>query len=476
MSNPTTPPSFQSLPIAIIGGGITGLAAAQRLHSRGKAFRLFEAAPRLGGVLETVERDDYLVERSADNFLIKTPHARALCEELGLGDQLVPTNADRRGAMVVCRGRLLPVPEGFVLAAPQRLVPIITSSVLSVPGRLRLACEPFIKQRTSTDDESVADFARRRLGREAYERLVQPLIGGIYAGDAERLSMLATTSQFVEQEREFGSLWRAARKKQLAEQRERGARYSAFMAPRGGMKQLIERLIATLPREAMRVGVAVQAIERGPQHWRLRGTNGGSLGEFDAVIVTTPAYHAAELVAKVDALLARELCGIEYSGTSVVCLGLHESQLKRPVSAFGIVAPAMERREAIAISFGSYKYPGRAPEGELLVRVFIGGALQPQLAERDDAELLAIAQRELSQLVGLAGEPRVMEIARWPQRMPQYNVGHLHRIARIEARVAAHPGLQLAGAAYRGVGIPQCIADGQRAAEACNDSAPRRAP
>ncbi len=369
--------------------------------------------------------------------------------------------------MVVRGGRLLPVPEGFVLAAPQRLMPILRSPVLSVPGRLRLACEPFIKRRAAIGDESVADFARRRLGREAYERLVQPLIGGIYAGDAERLSMLATTPQFVEQEREFGSLWRAARKKQSAEQRERGARYSAFMTLRGGIKQLVERLIATLPPEAVRLGVAVQSVERGPQHWRLRGANGGSLGEFDAVIVTTPAYHAAALVAKLDSPLAQELRGIEYSGTSVVCLGLRESQLQRAVSAFGIVAPAIERREAIAISFSSYKYPGRAPAGELLVRVFIGGALQPQLADQDDAQLLAIAKRELAQLVGLTGEPRVVEIARWPQRMPQYNVGHLDRIARIEARVAAHPGLQLAGAAYRGVGIPQCIADGHRAAEAC---------
>lgn len=417
--------------------------------------------------METVERDGYLIERSADNFLTKTPHARALCEELGLGEELVPTNADRRGAMVVRSGRLLPVPEGFVLAAPQALWPIIKSPVLSVPGRLRLACEPFIKPRTSEGDESVADFARRRLGREAYERLVQPLIGGIYAGDAERLSMLATTPQFVEQEREFGSLWRAARKKQSAEQRELGARYSAFLAPRGGMRQLVERLIATLPSEMVRKNLAVQSVERGPQHWRLRGANGESLGEFDVVIITTPAYHAAELVAKVDAPLTQELRGIEYSGTSVVCLGLQESQLQRPVSAFGIVAPVIERREAIAISFSSYKYPGRVPDGELLVRVFIGGAMQPQLTEREDAELLAIANRELAQLVGLRGEPRVIEIARWPQRMPQYNVGHLDRIARIEARVAAHPGLQLAGAAYRGVGIPQCIADGQRAADAC---------
>ncbi|MEX2169527.1 MAG: protoporphyrinogen oxidase [Pirellulales bacterium] len=454
--------------VAIVGAGISGLAAANRLIELAPAVQatVFEAAPRVGGIIETVARDGFLIERSADSFITQIPAALRLCERLEIADQLVPTEATRRRALVVRDGKLLPIPEGFVVMAPTKWRPILRSPVLSWRGKLRLACEPFIPKHKGGGDESVASFARRRLGRECFERLVQPLLSGIYTADPEKLSLAATMPQFIEQEQKHGSLWRASRRVRTDESAtESGARYSKFVAPRGGMGSLISALAAKLPAGSCRVNSPVERVTRtSGGEWELQ-LRGGEVHHFDGVIFASPAPHVAEAVQGVDARLAEQLSDIEYAGASVVCLGFRADQISRPVDAFGFVVPAIEKRRIIAGSFASAKFPGRAPQGHVLVRVFLGGALQPRMNALSDQELVEVATDELRQLIGLKGEAESVEIARWPASMPQYHLGHLERVSQIEARVAQLPGLALAGNAYRGVGIPQCVQSGEAAAE-----------
>ncbi|MEX2092703.1 MAG: protoporphyrinogen oxidase [Pirellulales bacterium] len=449
---------------AVIGGGICGLAAAHRLTELlPKAeLVLFEAANRLGGVLETVHRDGFLIERSADSFITKYPWATDLCGRIGIADQLLPTDETRRRALVVRNGELLPVPNAFVLMTPNKFWPILTTRVLSWRGKLRLLAEPFMPRRDASDegDESVGSFARRRLGREAYERLVQPLLGGIHTADADKLSLAATFPEFMAQEQYHGRLQRGGSK-----HAESGARYGLFMAPRDGIGSLVQTLADRLPPGSVWLNTRVTALERdGTAQWRLE-LGEGRAESFDAVIVALPAPAAAKLLATFDRDLSTELAAIEYAGCSIVCVAYRRDQFARPPDGFGFVVPRIEKRPIIAGSFASEKFPGRAPESDVLIRVFIGGALAPELAELPDDELRRIAHQQLAALMRISGQPLWTDIARWPASMPQYHVGHLQRIAQIEGRVAKLRGLELAGNAYHGVGIPQCIHSGESAAE-----------
>jgi oxygen-dependent protoporphyrinogen oxidase len=453
--------------IAVIGGGISGLAAAHRLVELApKAeVRLFEASNRLGGVLETLRDDGYLIERSADSFITRLPYAVELCRQVGIADELVPTDELNRRALVVSGGRLEPVPAGFVIMSPGRIWPLLTTPILSWPGKLRLLAERFVPSRQEKAeanwDESVATFATRRLGRETYERLVQPLVAGIYTADGAQLSMAATMPEFLEQELELGSLSR----RPLATEAS-GARYGMFLAPRDGMTRLVAAVAARLPADCIRLETAVEELLLFDGVWTLRCRDRTARLEFDAVILALPAYAAAKLLHACSAELSRELAAIQSAGCVVVSLIYQNSQLRKPLNGFGFVVPAVENRPVIAASFASEKFAGRTPSGESLIRVFLGGALRPTMLERSDAELRNIAHSQLVELLGLAGEPRRCDVARWPRAMPQYSVGHLERVARISELVARLPGLALAGNSYRGVGIPQCIRSGWVAADA----------
>jgi len=480
-SNPSDAPPR----IAVIGGGITGLAAAHRItellpHAE---LALFEVASRLGGVLDTVHVERFLVERSADNFLTKLPAAVELCRRLGIADQLQRTDETRRRALVVRGGRLLPIPSGFFLMSPRKLWPLLTSPVLSLRGKLRLLAEPLVRRRKPSPtgrgqaegDESVAAFARRRLGREAFERLVQPLVAGIYTADPEKLSMAATMPEFLSYEHQHGSLLRAtlttAPLNSPSADHASGPRYALFAAPEQGMASLVSALAARLPRDTINLNARIMQLHRQVDgRWRLDfGSNPQSAirnpQSFDAVILAVPAPAAASLLVSLDAELAAELAAIPYAGCAVVSFGFTRDQIAHPLDAFGFVVPEIERRRIIAASFASLKFPGRAPADHVLIRVFVGGALYPERVDLPDADLRQLALDELTDLLRISGEPLVADIARWPNSMPQYHVGHLDRVARIESLTARHPGLALAGNAYHGVGIPQCIASGETAAE-----------
>jgi oxygen-dependent protoporphyrinogen oxidase len=491
--------------IAIIGGGIAGLAAAHRLTEIAPQARvtLFESGGPLGGVLQTEQRDGYLIERSADMFMTSPAWAVDLCERVGLASELISTDERSRKAFVVRRGKLAPVPAGFALMQPARIWPVLTTPLLSWRGKLRLALEYFMPRRRGASpsaasmsshsadlaarsprdaataaplvDESLASFARRRLGREAFERLVQPLVGGIYTADPEKLSVAATLPRFLELEREYRSLIRAAFQERKTHARMKvgqahepsGVRYGMFVAPRDGMSSLVEAIRRRLTNVDVRLHAPVERLERTAQgRWRVfAAAVSPNASEFQAVIVATPATVTARLLGPEAKLLAGELRAIEYAGSAIVCLGYRRSQINHPLDGFGFVVPAVERRRILAASFASVKFPGRAPDERVLIRVFIGGALQPELIDRDDDDLQRMAREEIGELLGASGEPDLATVARWTGAMPQYHVGHLDRVAHIEARAAKFPGLQLAGSAYHGVGIPHCIHSGQQAAE-----------
>jgi len=450
--------------VAVVGGGIAGIAAALRLRERapGLAVTVLEAAPRLGGTIATVREQGFVVETGPDSFITEKPWALALCERLGLADELVGTRDEDRRTHVARGDRLHPLPDGFFLLAPTSLAPLVRSSLFSWPAKLRMGLDLVLPRRRDGGDESLADFVRRRLGREALDRVADPLVSGIYTGDPERLSVAATMPRFRELEAQHRSvilgLRRSANTRGVA-----GARYGLFVSHRDGMGALVTALAARLPDSTIQLGARVARLERAGSGWRI-GLDATTL-DADAVVLACPAYTAADLVTSLDPMLAQALRAITHASSAIVTLGVRASDLPRGLPGFGFVVPAVDGRDILACTFSSRKWAGRAPAGHELLRAFVGGIRRPELVERDDAALLALVRAELARYVGLRGEPVLARVDRWPRAMPQYEVGHQARIAAIEAR-AAGAGLALAGTAYHGIGIPDCVRSGEAAADA----------
>jgi protoporphyrinogen/coproporphyrinogen III oxidase len=470
-------PGAQPKRIAIVGGGIAGMAAAHRLTEIApeSSFVLYEKADRPGGVLQTVHRDGFQIETSADNFITTIPYGLDLVKRLGLTDQLVQTNPAFRRTYVVCRGKLRTLPDGFLMMAPTRMLPLATTPILSIFGKLRCALEYFIPPRTHDDDETMANFVRRRLGREAFDRLVEPLVSAVYAADMERLSVKATLPRFHDMERDHGSLVRAMRRQMTAMRRakqkaknESGARYSMFVTLETGLSQIIETIAQRLPEGALRLSCGVRKIVQNPgdSTWTVIDENGASQ-TFDHLILAIPSPVTAELVADFAPDMSAILAEIEHSGTAIVSMAFENSQIGQAIEGMGAVVPKIEKSPILAISFSSHKYVHRAPKGKTLLRVFVGGARAPEMAQMSEQELVPIVLGQLRKLLKIEGDPVFTHTAHWPRTMPQYHVGHLDRVARIEAELAQFGGLHLAGNAYYGVGLPDCIHSGELAAEAC---------
>ena len=463
--------------IAVVGGGISGLAAAHRLVELAPRDKLvlFEEKDRLGGVLETIHEHGFQVEQSADNFITTFPWAVDLCKRLGLTEDLVQTNPEFRRTFVIRRGRLCPLPDGFLMMAPSRIWPLATTPILSPLGKARAAMEYFIPPRADDSDESMAAFVRRRLGREVFQRLVEPLISAVYAADMEKLSLLATMPRFREMEKKHKSLIRAMRKQirsARGPQTQSGPRYSMFVTLEEGLSSLVAAIAARLPDDTIRLETSVSRIDQTAGAWTLTLADGAT-ETFDGLILATPSHVAARLLDPVDDELGRQLGGISHSGTAIVTVGYNRDQISHPMDGMGFVVPAIERRPILAGSFSSQKYTHRAPEGKTLIRVFAGGDKNPQMAEMDDDRLVPLVCEELATLLGIKGDPIYHTVAHWPGTMPQYHVGHLELIERIRARVAHLPNLALAGNAFTGVGIPHCIHAGELAAEAISSAASR---
>jgi oxygen-dependent protoporphyrinogen oxidase len=458
------------LRIAIVGGGISGLSAAHRLTEIAPGCRvtLFDAGTRPGGVLSTVHEQGYQVEQSADNFITTVPWGVGLCQRIGLGDELIQTNPAHRHTFVVHKGRLCRLPDGFLMMAPTRMWPLAVTPLLSPLGKLRAAMEYFIPVRRDDGDESMAAFARRRLGREVFDRLIEPLVSAVYAADMEKLSLDATLSQFREMEIKHGSLIRAMRHRMAASKTassDSGARYSMFVTPRRGLSSMIDAIVARLPEGILCSGARVERIVRGEDGtWTISGP-GLSAHTFDGLIRATPSHVAAGLLEPIDPELSSALGSIEHSGTAILSAGYARGQVGHPLDGMGVVVPAVEHSPILACSFSSQKYAHRAPDGHVLLRIFAGGSRRPELVRLDDSQLCPLLLGELKRLLQIDGEPSYLNIAHWPGTMPQYHVGHKQLVAQIESRVAALGTLQLAGNAYHGVGIPHCIHSGELAAQ-----------
>jgi len=458
--------------ILIVGAGISGLAAAHRVLERaaqtGEAVEpiVVDAADCAGGVIRTETADGFLIEHGPDNFITQKPEALELTEKLGLSDQLIRTNDAHRGALLLRDGALHPVPEGFLLMAPSKLGPILKTPLLSWRGKLRMAWEYFIPGHPPQHDESLASFVRRRFGREALDRMVQPLIGGIYTADPETLSLRATMPRFLDMEAKHGSLIRAMRRQtRAASSSDRGARYSLFVSFAQGMSTMTDSLVQNIGAERFRFGTPLASLRRTDAGWSAQLADGETF-ESHAVVLACRLPNAAVLLRPTDATLADRLAAIRYASSAVVNLGYRASAIERPLDAFGFVVPAVEKRRILAASFSSVKYAGRAPESHELIRVFLGGATQADLLRQDDATLIRLARDELSDLLGIREAPVLQRLTRWPGAMPQCTLGHLDRIADIQSRVATHPGLALAGSGLDGVGIPESIRSGAQAVDA----------
>ncbi len=457
----------------MIGGGITGLAAAYRLRELAASrempleVTLLERSAHLGGALESIRREGFIFENGADSFLAEKPEARELVTRLGLEAELIRTRAEFRRTMVVRGGRLVEVPEGFSLMAPARLGPILASELFSPLGKLRIALEPFIPARRDGSEESLASFVTRRLGREVLDRVAQPLAGGIYTADPERLSITATMPRFVEMERRYGSVCKGLRAVERARgaaaKRDSGARWSLFLSLRSGVGAIPAAIAAKLGG-SIRSATEVRSIERQGDFWRVH-FDGGASEVADAVICAAPAFAAASILGAANGRLAKCLGEISYASAAVANMAFREADFPTPPKSFGFVVPIAERRRIIAGSLSSLKYENRAPAGFITARAFVGGVLQNEMMRQSDDDMIAAVRDEFRALLGISAAPQIAIVRRWPDSMPQYVVGHLARVAEIERLAAQIPAFALAGAAYRGVGIPDCIRGGEAVAE-----------
>ncbi len=457
--------------VVIIGGGISGLAAAYHVaaHKKPGAFEvvLLEAGSRTGGIVLTENRDGFLLERGPDSFISEKPAAVELVKRLGLESQLIETNAQHRRSFIARDGRLRLVPEGFQLLAPTRLWPFITSDIFSWSGKARMALDLLLPRRNQNcqSDESLASFVTRRLGREALERMAQPMVGGIYTADPEQLSLKATLPRFIDLEQSDRSLILGMMRRAKLQAGTSGARYGLFLSFDRGMQVLTDSLCARLPDTTLRLNSRVKrlSLDRTTRHWSVQLQSDECI-DADAICLAVPAPAAAVLLEEVDENLARELSAIKYESTATINLAFKRPDIAHQLDGFGFLVPLIERRSLLACTFSSVKFAGRAPEDHVLLRAFVGGALQPEMFALDEDEMLSRVMADLRDLIGVRGAPVFATVTKWGASMPQYHVGHLARVDRINKRVVGLSGLTLAGNGYTGVGIPDCIRSGETAA------------
>ena len=454
--------------IAIVGGGISGLSAAFALekHRRTGAsleYVLFESSSRVGGVLVTEWVDGCLLEAGPDSFLTEKPWASDLCREVGLGDQLIGSNDADRKTYILVKGKLVVIPDGLMFMVPTKITPTVLSPLFSSAAKLRMAREWFHPPRKAEADETVAAFVERHYGPEMVDRLADPLLSGVYGGEASQLSVRAVLPRFAEMEATHGSLGRAmlAARKKMPQASNTAAR-PLFTSLKNGMQQMVDAVVSLLPASALRSNTPVQRIQRQSGGWVVSA--GYASDEFDAVIVATPAQVAAELVGLDSAQLASELRGIQHTSSITVNLGYDRTVRASLPPGFGFLVPRSEGKRLLAATFVHNKFPHRAPEDRALLRCFIGGARNEQVLQAPDEEVVKVVREDLRQIVKLKADPLFSRVYRWKGAMAQYGVGHLERLQRIESLLQQLPGLALAGNGYRGIGVPDCVRSGSDAA------------
>lgn len=440
--------------VVVVGAGIAGLSAAYELRARGIETRVLEAGPSAGGVIRTDRFDGWVVDGGPDALLTQKPAGLALCRELGIADRLVPTLTPRT-AYVLRDGRLRPLVEGSFLGFPLRFSSLARTSLFSVAGKLRMACEPLVPPVRGGEDESIASFVRRRFGREAADYLAEPLLAGIHAGDADRLSVNALFPRLVDAERTAGSVLKALRGVSPTPSPQ-----GAFVSFPGGIAELVETLVARLG-DTIATSTRVLDVQRAGAF--TLETDRGAVAA-DAVVLAVPAYAAGGMLTSLHTRLASLCADIPYASTATVALGYRRDQIAHPLSGSGFVVPRVERTPILAGTWVTSKWPHRAPSGHVLLRGFIGGGRDPRRLEADDQTLIADVERSLATTLRITGRPLFTRLYRWTRQSPQYEVGHLERIRTIESLVGTIPGLFLTGSGFRAIGIPDCVADGRSTA------------
>jgi len=448
-------PGSGVLDVAVVGGGISGLAAAYELQKRGLNVRVLEAGPRAGGVITTERFDQWVIDGGPDSMLVQKPAAVALCRELGIADRLVSTLTPRT-AYILRDRRLHRIAEGSFLGFPLDVGSLARSSVFSLGGRVRMAAEAVIPRGGGDEDESVGTFVRRRFGQEAVDYLAEPLLAGIHAGDVDRLSVRALFPRLLEAERQSGSVIRAFRA-----MRARPSPQGAFVSLPGGTGELVDSLVKALTPGTVSLSRHVADVHR-HTHYRVE-TAAGPV-EARAVILAVPAYVAASLLRVFDTSIAALAEAIPYASTATVALGYRREQVPHPMAGSGFVVPRAERSPLLAATWVTSKWPHRAPDGHVLLRGFLGGGRDPRRLDADDDELISLVTNELRDLLRITGEPLFTRLYRWTRQSPQYEVGHLQRVATIDRQLASIPGVFVTGSGFRAIGIPDCIADGRETA------------
>jgi oxygen-dependent protoporphyrinogen oxidase len=436
-------------------------------------YTLIEGAARFGGKITTEQVDDFIIEGGPDSFITQTPWATQLCRDLGLAERLIPTNDEQRNIFVLNKGKLVPFPGGYRLTVPTEFIPFVTSPLISPLGKLRMGLDLIIPPRRERTDESLADFIRRRLGAEALDKIAGPVLAGIYTADPEQLSLLSTFPMFAEMEQKYGSLIKAMR---AATKRSpfpgdgnntaglhspvSGQPPAMFTSLRGGMQELTETLVAQLEGD-LRLGCRVTGLNYLPPGFEIKLAGASPLNlRSDAVVLAVPAYTAAALVEPFEAQLAALLKKIRYVSTANISLGYRRADItpQHDLNGFGFMVPKNENRQILACTWSSTKFDHRAGAEGALLRLFIGGEGHEHLVETStDEELIALARAELAAIMGFAAQPVIQRVFRWPKGNPQYDVGHLERVAAMERLAGALPGLYLTGSAFHGIGLPDCI-------------------
>jgi oxygen-dependent protoporphyrinogen oxidase len=447
--------------VAIVGGGISGLSTAYYLAQAGIASTLLEARPRLGGVIQSEHVEGCVIEGGPDSFLSAKPAAMDLIGELGMAGDVIGSNDRLRVTYIWKGGRLVPMPDGLQLMVPTKLIPVLTTRLLSWPTKFRMGMDLFRPPGSHPEDQSVTDFVTAHYGAEAVDYLAEPLLSGIFGGSPSALSVLSVLPRFVELEAKYGSLTKGV----LAERKahcEQANGLPLFRTLKGGLAELVAALTARLEGHATVLHQRALAVERTAGGFRVQLTD-GSL-ECTGLVLACEAYNAAPLAQSLDSRLAGLLAAIPYSSSMTVALAFPDRAFPRPLRGFGFLVPKRERRCLLACTWVGTKFPNRVPSGTTVLRCFLGGMDDDAILSESDDAVTAAVLSELHQIVGFSAEPLFRRIFRWPRSMAQYIVGHAQRLAEIEARAAAIPGLELAGNAYQGVGIPDCIRMGKQAA------------
>ncbi|MBA5875191.1 MAG: protoporphyrinogen oxidase [Nitrospira sp. CR1.2] len=465
--------------VIIVGGGISGLSTAFALLEQAASAdlplfcTLLDAAPVWGGKIVTHRVGRWVMEAGPDSFLSQKPWAMDLCRRLGIADQLINTNPVEKKASVLRGGQLHELPEGLVTFTPSQLGPFFRSGLLSWMDLARMGCDVLIPPRRSTEDESLAAFFRRRFGRHACERVMEPLMAGIYAGDAEQMSLRATFPRFYELEQTYGSVIRgmmAARRARAQIPADGRPRHTMFVTLKNGLADLVAGMTARIQQggAVLKTGVQAEALrvrshQAGRWMYDVICSDGTALSA-EALVLATPAYVSADLVRPLSPLAAGLMETIPYASTATISLIYPAAAVGRSLQGFGFVVPRVEGRDVIAATWTSIKWPHRAPPDEVSVRCYLGGVGREAILERDDEALVRCVRDELASIVGLHATPQYVEVNRWHRAMPQYTIGHLDRLAQLEAAVSRFGGLTITGAGYRGVGLPDCIRDGAETA------------